>query len=270
MNIIRRKELSTFLIPTLLTCTRNYAFKSNLKIKWVRPEKIPCYNPAKSGDLVPMPKLDKTQLQLEFRNSQELANANDLVKKLFSLEYAPRYKTTQLYLRQLIDSTKRHNQDEGSIEAKIARWTGAIRAMQDLVEKFPHNVRLRVKLKELIDKRKKQLKYLRRWDYKKFEWLIDSLNIVYKPQPLDFQSVTRKESLRKLTDKHCEDIRSDRLKTFRKQLEAEQPKFLQEKMCTLEFIRKEQEECNVEVTVAQEEIDKVKDQLTNLHKHTPI
>ncbi|KAK5645701.1 hypothetical protein RI129_004165 [Pyrocoelia pectoralis] len=264
MNIIRRAVFSNPLTSTLLICTRSYAFKSNLKIKWVRPTKIPCYDPAKSGDLVPMPEFDKTQFQLEFQKCKELASANDLVKRLFSLEYAPRHRTTQLYLRQLIDGTKRHNQDEGSIEAKIARWTGAIRAMQDLVKRFPHDVRLRVRIKELSDKRKKQLKYLRRWDYKKFEWLIDTLNIVYKPHPIDFRTVTRKESLRKLTNQHCDDIKNDRLKTYRLQLEAEQPDFLQEKIKALEFIRKEQEECNVCVTVTQTEIDDVRQQLRNL------
>lgn len=34
-----------------LTLARNYAYKSDLKIKWVRPEKISCIDPRKSGDL---------------------------------------------------------------------------------------------------------------------------------------------------------------------------------------------------------------------------
>lgn len=36
---------------------------------------------------------------------------------------------------------------------------------------------------ELIDRRKKLLKYLRQYDYKKFEWLLEKLNIVYKAHP---------------------------------------------------------------------------------------
>ena len=51
---------------------REYAFKSNLKIKWVRPEKIPCIKPEKSGDLSQLPKLKQDELLLEFRNSKEL------------------------------------------------------------------------------------------------------------------------------------------------------------------------------------------------------
>lgn len=51
---------------------RNYAFKSELKIKWVRPPKISCIKPEKSGDLVAHPPVDTKQYPLEFRNSEEL------------------------------------------------------------------------------------------------------------------------------------------------------------------------------------------------------
>lgn len=51
---------------------RNYAFKSELKIRWVRPPKISCIKPEKSGDLVALPAVDKKQYPLEFQNSEEL------------------------------------------------------------------------------------------------------------------------------------------------------------------------------------------------------
>ena len=38
-------------------------------------------------------------------------------------------------------------------------------------------------VQELIDKRKKLLKFLRQYDYKKFEWLLEKLNIEYKAHP---------------------------------------------------------------------------------------
>lgn len=52
--------------------SRNYAFKSDLKIKWVRPEKIPCYKPQKSGDLLPMRPIAGSELLKDFRMSKEL------------------------------------------------------------------------------------------------------------------------------------------------------------------------------------------------------
>lgn len=52
--------------------SRTYAFKSDLKIKWVRPEKILSIKPEKSGDKSPFPEIDKNHYMLEFQNSKEL------------------------------------------------------------------------------------------------------------------------------------------------------------------------------------------------------
>lgn len=52
--------------------TRAYAFKSDLKIKWVRPEKILCTKAAKSGDRSAFPAVDPKQYALEFQHSKEL------------------------------------------------------------------------------------------------------------------------------------------------------------------------------------------------------
>lgn len=249
-----------------LTFVRNYAFKSDLKIKWVRPEKIPNFQPAKSGDLDPKDKIDEKLLQPEFQHSKELADANETVKKLFALEFAPNNKTTQLYYSNLISKVQRHPLDDASEEVKIARWTGRIRALQECLERFPRNKRMKVCCTELVDRRKKKLKELRTVDYKRFEWLLEQLNLVYKPTPLDLHKVTRKDSLRKLTQKYCDNIRDEKLKEYKLQLEAEQPAFLQEKIRTLEFIREEQQKLNAEVTVTQEEIDSAKSQLETLLK----
>lgn len=266
MNVNIINSFATFRNILNSPAIRNYSFKSDLKINWVRPVKIPCYKPEKSGDLVPMPPINESQIQLEFRNSKELETANETVKKLFTLEFAPSWKKRQFYLKETIDKVRRHPLDKGSAESRIARWTGCIRAMQEIMEQHPRNKILKVKLKELIDKRKKHLKYLRRWDYKKFEWLIENLNIVYKPPPDHFHWITRKESLRKLTTKYCEDLKNERLMTYKLQLEQEQPAFLQEKIASLEFIRNEQIECGAEVTVTQEAIDEVKKQLEKIQK----
>ncbi|XP_060517246.1 small ribosomal subunit protein uS15m [Cylas formicarius] len=244
---------------------RHYAFKSDLKIKWVRPLKIPCFLPEKSGDLEGVPSVDTKQPILEFRNSEELETANEHVRKLFSLEFSPLKYTRKVYFHELVNQVQRHNFDHSTIEAKIAKWTGRIRAWQECMERYPRNVRLKVKLKELIDKRKKHLKYLRRWDYKKFEWLLEVLNIVYKPPPNEFHWITRKESLVKLTNKYCENIKQQRLEVYRLQLESEHPAFLEEKIRALHFIRDEQKECGVEVTISEEEIENVRVQLQNLN-----
>lgn len=48
------------------------SLKSDLHIKWVRPEKIACWDPKKSGDLVPQEPLDMTKVPLEYQESEEL------------------------------------------------------------------------------------------------------------------------------------------------------------------------------------------------------
>lgn len=52
---------------------RDYAFKSDLKIKWVRPEKIACIKPEKSGDASKLPPVDPNTYIPEFQKSKELA-----------------------------------------------------------------------------------------------------------------------------------------------------------------------------------------------------
>lgn len=144
--------------------------------------------------------------------------------------------------------------------------TAQIRAMQEYMQQFPRNKLEKVKLKELIDKRKRFLRLLRKWDYKRFEWLIEQLNIIFKPNPENFHWITRKESMRKLTDIHCENLRQEKLETYKKELELKQIDFLANKIINLELIKKEQTECRVPVTVSSEEIQSVKKQYEELKK----
>ncbi|KAJ8918011.1 hypothetical protein NQ315_011464 [Exocentrus adspersus] len=251
------------------TCSlllRRFAFKSDLKIKWVRPEKISCIRPEKSGDIEGLPRINKTQLAPKFSNSKELETADETVKKLFTLEFAPRKDTNEFIYNSIMDKVKQHNFDVSSAEVKIAKWTGKIRAMQEVMERFPRNLKSKVTLKELIERRKKHLKWLRERDYKRFEWLLENLNVVYKPNPAVICKPTRKDSLRKLTAKYCEDIKQQRLDNYQAFLKSEQPAFLEEKMRMLAFIKEEQKECDVEVTVTDAEIEDIRKQLDELKK----
>lgn len=142
--------------------------------------------------------------------------------------------------------------------------TAQIRLMQVTMDKFPRNKRVKVILKEMIEKRKKFLTKLRRWDYKRFEWVLEKLDLVYKAYPSYYHWVTRRESLTKLTDIHCDDIKNERLAAYRKQLESQQIDFLEKKLSNLEFIRKEQIECAVPVTVSSDEIKEISTKLKNL------
>lgn len=136
--------------------------------------------------------------------------------------------------------------------------TARIRYLQHVVNTQKRNGAIIKCLKELIEKRGKTLKWLRRWDYKRYEWILEKLDIEYKPRPQEFIMIARKEGLRQLTRMHCEDIRSTRLAEYRNQLEAEQLPFLSDKLKNLEFVRNEQIELGVQVTITQDQIDDVR------------
>lgn len=98
---------------------RSYAFKSDLKIKWNRPEKVYGYKPEKSGDTSSSgtPKTDGKTYLLNFEKSKELLTAANSVKQLFQLENNPRRNTTYFNTEVLVGTVKRHNLDYGSVES---------------------------------------------------------------------------------------------------------------------------------------------------------
>ncbi len=69
-----RKKMFSNSIKLIRNCqlisARNYAFKSDLKIKWNRPEKISCIKPEKSGDKQPLENV-KEKYILGFEESKE-------------------------------------------------------------------------------------------------------------------------------------------------------------------------------------------------------
>lgn len=144
--------------------------------------------------------------------------------------------------------------------------TASIRRFQEHMDNFPRDKKIKVELKEMIDKRKKFLKYLRRWDYKRFEWVLEKLDLVFKPHPPKYHWITRKESLVKLTDIHCDGLRTDKLDTLKQTLKSQQIEFLEKKVKSLQFIRKEQIACNVPVTITEEDISREKARIEVLRK----
>ncbi|XP_014279188.1 small ribosomal subunit protein uS15m [Halyomorpha halys] len=244
----------------------NYGLKSGLPIKWVRPEKIPCIRPEKSGDLEPLKKVDLKTLAPEFQDLEELKKADENVKKLFTLEFLP-YKSTVSYLRkEYSDRVKRHEFDTKSPEVRVAKMTADIRDMQRFTEKYPHDKRTKVRLKETIDKRKKLLKKIRIWDYKCFEYIIEKLDLIYKPFPPRevYKRVERKRSMRMLTDTYCQNIVSEKLEKYKAELDSQKVSYLMDKIEILKWIMKEEAYCGVPPTVSEEDLKVVEAKLSKL------
>uniref|UniRef100_A0A1B6DDL5 Small ribosomal subunit protein uS15m n=1 Tax=Clastoptera arizonana TaxID=38151 RepID=A0A1B6DDL5_9HEMI len=240
------------------------SLKSDLKIKWIRPEPVSCLKPEKSGDLKPREQIDPKSPLLELKTSDELQKSNELVKRIFSLEFNPRRYGVKFSLENSIDSVKRHKLDRSSPESQIAGLTATIRQLQEHVEIHRMDVRNKVILKELIDKRRRKLRLFRGLDYKRYEWLLEKLDIEYKPKPEIDERVERKKSLRKLTDLYCEEVRDKKLTEYKGILQSQQEEFLLSKAEKLKWIMKVENELQAEPSVTEEDINAVYEKLNML------
>merc|ERR1719318_2200948 len=152
-----------------------------------------------------------------------------------------------------------------SLEVRITMATIKIRNLQhELIKLYPYkNQPVKHVLTHKISNRRKMLRLLREQDYKKYEWLLEKLNLLYKPMPHDApdgvmiprENVERKASIERLTDLWCEELRRHRLKAYQRQLVREQPAFLVKKAQKLRQILQEERELGLEQTVTEEEIE---------------
>ncbi|XP_046665030.1 28S ribosomal protein S15, mitochondrial [Homalodisca vitripennis] len=264
-NIIRHNIITinkNYLISTVQP-TRN--FKSALKIKWVRPEPIPCIKPEMSGDLAPLGTLDMTQYPTKYKSSKELQSAEENVQRIHTLEFFHRNVLKEEFLTQYIDRVKAHQLDDSSPEVKLAKLTVTIRNLQIHMAKFPTDKVNKVRLKESIDKRNKHLTRLRLKDYKKFEWLLEKLDLQYKVIGFGCnERVERKKSLRRLTALFIEKLKAERLAEYKAFLDSQKESFLKEKLEKFIWMKKSEEEFGVTPTITESDIETVRKQLQDL------
>lgn len=118
----------------------------------------------------------------------------------------------------------------------------------------------------MIVDRSRLIKKLRETDYKQYEWLLERLDLQYKPKPQkeDEIMVARKEGLRQLTKAYCENVRNQKLDAYRNELETQQLPFIEQKIKNLEFIRNEQIELKVEITITKQQIEETRKQYEQL------
>lgn len=158
------------------------------------------------------------------------------------------------------------------IASIVAALTAEIRYNQhNIFNDLAHGkIRKRAKLtiKSMISSRMELIRKLREQDYKQYEWLLERLDLQYKPKPNKEHVIliARKEGLRRLTDAYCNDVREQRLNEYRAELEAQQLPFLEQKLKNLIFIRDEQIEMKVDVTISQEQIDETREKYEQLKK----
>lgn len=235
--------------------SRNYATTiADYKITWVRPKKVSNLSSEKSGDQGLKIDVKSSDFGKMYNELPELTNASDIVKKMFTLQFLPRKETINVRTDKVLELVKRHRLDRKSPEALIAIMTSDIHQLQEHLVEYPKNVEVKVKLLETIAKRKKLLKLLRQCDYRRFEWILEKLNLVYTPTPELPHQITRKDSLRRLTEKHCDKLVHEKLNTYKKELKELQKEFYIEKAEKLAFIREEELACGLQPSVSEEDI----------------
>lgn len=137
-----------------------------------------------SGDLtLSVGDVDCSQPKLGFEGLPEFENADDTVKKLFSLEFGTKADITDKIVDNLIAKVQDHPLDIQSLEVGIARYTVHIRNGIKHCLQFRNDKFNKVKLIKRILKRRVLLRKLREYDIEKFNWLVNELQIHLRLDP---------------------------------------------------------------------------------------
>merc|ERR1719361_1861422 len=251
-----------------------------IHVKWQRPVPIQTCNPEISGDeggleSLGLSSIDVTQPPIALQGSHALAVAPEEVKRVTSLDFARRRDLLDKLSQEVVKSVQRHPRDFTSIEVCIALKTVKIRnAQHELIKQWPYkNQPMKHHLTHMVASRRNMIRKLRESNYKKYEWLLEKLKLLYKPMPWDAvpgvagkENIERKKSIERLTDMWCDELQRHRLTAYRRKLEAQQPDFLRRKADTLEKIMATEAELGIETTVSKEEVEECRRKATEIEE----
>jgi len=241
-------------------------------IKWVPPEELRHWHPIRTCDLQPLPKPDPNALKLEYRPFADvIEKLPEDHRKLFTVEYGNRKDGVDVILEDTLSLVRCHLFESQchnkSLPHKIAWSTIRIRSFQEAFTNDPYAKRSGIRrknCKELIDKRKKWLRKLRKSDYKCFEWILEVLGIIFKPDAKSVR-IQRNASIDLMVNMLCNEIREKKMKAYKDLLESEKIPFLEMKLDTLHQIKADEDSINIQCSV-QEDIESTKIMLENLKR----
>lgn len=136
--------------------------------------------------------------------------------------------------------------------------------MQVYLEKKPHDGFKRREANNLVTKRFAHLTALRRLDVKKFEWVLEKLNLTYKPLPVQSNILSEKESLTNLIKLKNERLKEAKLAEAKKEFDEKKIPFLEKKLEKLKWIMRKEEEVGLERSVTDEDINKLVEKIKNV------
>jgi len=241
-------------------------------IKWVPPEYVKPWHPIRSCDLRPLDKTDPNWLKLEYRPFADVIDKLPPEKRrLFTVEYGHRRDAIAVIREDTLSLVRCHLFDSTSLPYKIAKSTIRIRSLQEQFNRSEIAVKsgtVRKVAKELVDRRRKYLRRLRKEDYKCFEWLLEILGILFKPD-YKYVFVQRKASLNLLVNMYCNEMRDKKMREYKDLLEEEKIPFLEMKLNTLQQIKADEDSINIQCSV-EEDIEETKKKLSQLKMGSPV
>ncbi|GMS98603.1 hypothetical protein PENTCL1PPCAC_20778 [Pristionchus entomophagus] len=187
-----------------------------------------------------LPDLDLKQPRGPYRGLDELKNAPDSVKKIFSLEMGTRRERTEAWKRELIERCSLHSIDGDSLEMKIAWTTALIRhwsmLADDIAKETPKKPTwLTHRIWLVINWRRKMLGQLRDQNRENFDRILAELKIAYhvpkQPEHVKTRKAWAEAQLRSRVEEEKE-----------KRLEALHVKYTSERESHLEAMRARREE----------------------------
>ncbi|KAL7305472.1 hypothetical protein TKK_0002210 [Trichogramma kaykai] len=268
MNVFRSKlKNSANLVGSIIQGTRGYSTAKKLPIEWIRPVKIPCIDPRKSGDGGVDFNVKPTDFVGKYVYSQELKQETDEnVKKIFTVEFNRRKEMITLEKQKATQLLQRHLYDTNSMETKIGRITVHILRLQEIQNINPNDKRTKSILKEMIEKRKKWLRKLRMHDYPRFEYILKNLNLTYKPFSQFNPYINRKPYTTHMLENYCDNMIQQKLEEYKNELDEQKGEFFKDKVEKLQFIRNEEIACGKEPTITEEMIEEAQKQAASIKK----
>ncbi|KAF6345123.1 mitochondrial ribosomal protein S15 [Rhinolophus ferrumequinum] len=128
----------------------------------------------------------------DYQNIPGIEKADDVVKRLLSLEMANQKEKLKIKQEQLMNKVVANPEDTSSLEARIVALTVKIRNYEEHMQKHRKDKAHKRYLLMSIDQRKKMLKNLRKTNYNVFEKTCKELGIAYTFPPLYYRKAHRR------------------------------------------------------------------------------
>ncbi|CAF0793012.1 unnamed protein product [Brachionus calyciflorus] len=245
ISVIRLKSIN----PNIINCSKNAilgtlfsrGFITNNEQEWIKENSKQLLEQVKKENSVKLP-IDPKAPQLYFDKSEQFKKANDVVKKILSLEYATR-DDFKRYENNLIQKNFQRLPTEGdSLEIQIAMHTVQIRRMiRNLEESKGKNKTVEFFLYRQIHRRDRLMLDLFFKDNKRFEWLKEQLGLknyqLKETQP--YKRVTRYEKFVSEVKQTTREKRLQKLQELKAQFESQKQSFIEERNKVFEEIQRD-------------------------------